>query len=145
MVGEISDFKFDAYRVGLTGANDLKLFAGGALQWHHNDGVSYHQPHDCLLNRLFKRRSKKISKLHVTGLCAGNSPVTGEFPAQRASNAENISIWWHHHVYIHVTHNPNKQKVFLYFSERVRLLDLVSDTFSYTFRGRRHTFFSLAL
>ena len=32
------------------------------------------------------------------GLCAGNSPVTGEFPAQRASNAENISIWWRHHV-----------------------------------------------
>ena len=30
----------------------------------------------------------------VSGLCAGNSPVTGEFPAQRASNAENVSIWW---------------------------------------------------
>ena len=30
-------------------------------------------------------------------LCAGNSPVTGEFPAQRVSNAENVSIWWHHH------------------------------------------------
>ena len=30
-------------------------------------------------------------------LCAGNSPVTGEFPAQRASNAENVSIWWRHH------------------------------------------------
>ena len=28
----------------------------------------------------------------------GNSPVTGEFPAQRASNAENVSIWWRHHV-----------------------------------------------
>ena len=38
------------------------------------------------------------SKLRVTGLCAGNSPVTGEFPAQMASNAENISIWWRHHV-----------------------------------------------
>ena len=25
------------------------------------------------------------------------SLVTGEFPAQRASNAENISIWWRHH------------------------------------------------
>ena len=29
--------------------------------------------------------------------CAGNSPVTGEFPAQRASYAENASIWWRHH------------------------------------------------
>ena len=41
---------------------------------------------------------KKTSKLRVTGLCVGNSPVTGEFPAQRASNAENVSIWWRHHV-----------------------------------------------
>ena len=30
-------------------------------------------------------------------LCAGNTPVTGEFPAQMASNAENVSIWWPHH------------------------------------------------
>ena len=69
------------------------------LLWCHNgrDGVSNHQPHYCLLNRLFKRRSKKTSKLCVTGLCAGNSPVTGEFPTQMASNAENVSIWWCHH------------------------------------------------
>ena len=33
-----------------------------------------------LLNRLFRRRSKKEPKLRVTGLCEGNSPVTGEFP-----------------------------------------------------------------
>ena len=51
-----------------------------------------HQPHDCLLNRLFRRRSKKTSKPRVTGLCVGNSPVTGEFPAQMACNAENVSI-----------------------------------------------------
>ena len=48
-------------------------------------------------SRLFGRRSKKTSKLRVTGLSAGNSPVTGEFPAQRASDAENVSIWWRHH------------------------------------------------
>ena len=68
------------------------------LQWRHNgrDSVSNHQPHDCLLNRLFRRRSKKTSKPRITGLCAGNSPVPGEFPTQMASNAENISIWWHH-------------------------------------------------
>ena len=71
-----------------------------ALQWGQNghDDVSNHQPHGCLLNRLFRRRSKETSKLRVTGLCEGNSPVTGEFPAQRASNAENVSIWWRHHV-----------------------------------------------
>ena len=44
---------------------------------------------------------KETSKLRVTGLCAGNSPVTGEFPAQMASNAENVSIWWRHHVLEH--------------------------------------------
>ena len=69
------------------------------LQWRHNghNSLSNHQPHDCKLNRLFRRWSKKISKLRVTGLCAGNSPGTGEFPAQMASNAGNVSIWWRHH------------------------------------------------
>ena len=69
------------------------------LRWRHNDhaGVSNHQPHGCLLNRLFRRKSKKTSKLRVTGLGAGNSPGTGEFPAQMASYAENVSIWWRHH------------------------------------------------
>ena len=64
------------------------------LQGRHNghDGASNHQPHHYLLNRLFRRRSKKTSKLRVTGLCVGNSPVIGEFPAQMASNAENVSI-----------------------------------------------------
>ena len=69
------------------------------LQWRHNgcDSVSNHQSHDRLLNRLFRRRSKKTSKLRVTGLCAGNLPVTGEFPAQMTSYAENVLIWWRHH------------------------------------------------
>ena len=47
---------------------------------------------------LFRRRSKKTSKLRVTGLYVGNSPGTGDFPAQMASNAENVTIWWRHHV-----------------------------------------------
>ena len=64
-------------------------------QWRHNetDAVSNHQPHDCLLNRLFRRRSKKTSKLRVTDLFARNS--------QMASNAENFSIWWRHHALCH--------------------------------------------
>ena len=59
------------------------------LQWRHNehDGVSNLQPHHCLLNRLFGRWSKNTSKLRV-----GNSPT------QMASNAENVFIWWRHHV-----------------------------------------------
>ena len=69
------------YRL-LLGANDLvpcfvvRSLHLYTLQWRHNDqdGVSNHQPRGCLLNRLFRRRSKKTSKLRVTGLCVGNSP-----------------------------------------------------------------------
>ena len=69
-----------------------------SVQWRHNErhGVSNHQPHDCLLNRLFQIRENKAPR-HWP-LCAGNSPLTGEFPAQRASIAEIVSIWWRHHV-----------------------------------------------
>ena len=65
-----------------SGMGKIKIYM--SLQWRHNgrDSVSNHQPHHCLLNRLFRRRSKKTSKLRVTGLCG-----TGEFPAQMASNA----------------------------------------------------------
>ena len=77
------------------------------LQWRHNgqDDVSNHQPHDCILSRIFRRRSKKISKLHVTGLCMGNSSLAGEVPAQMASNTENVSIWWRHHDQVLLTHS----------------------------------------
>ena len=74
-------------------------FEASASQWRHIEhvGISNHQPHNCLLNSSFRLRSEKTSKLRVTGLCAGNSWVTGEFPAQIASNVENGSIWWRHH------------------------------------------------
>ena len=70
------DVFFDVY---LNGSRVVLMWChcnGDSLQWHHNDpdDVSNHQPHGCLLNRLFRRRSKKTSKLRVTGLCAGNSP-----------------------------------------------------------------------
>ena len=78
-------------------------FLGDSVRWRHTgcDSVSNHQPRECLLRRLIRRTSKKTSKLRVTGLCAGNSPVTGEFPAQMVSNAENVSIWWRHHDHDH--------------------------------------------
>ena len=55
------------------------------LQWRHNgrDGVSNHQPYDCLLNCSFRRRSKKTSKHRVTGLCGGNSSVPHKGPVTR--------------------------------------------------------------
>ena len=74
----------------------LSIYTITVTSWW-GDSISNQQPHDCLLNRLCRRRSKKSSKLRVTGLCAGNSPATGEFPAQTASSAENVSIWWRHH------------------------------------------------
>ena len=81
------------------------------------DGVSNHQLHHRLLDRLFRRRSKKTSKLRVTGLCVGNSPVTGEFLAQMASNAElfpfdDVIMWvWDTSVSISLARTNHKQAV----------------------------------
>ena len=69
------------------------------LHWRHNEraGVSNHQPHDCLLNRLFRRRSKKSSKFRVTGPLCGEFTGTQWIPRTKASDEENVSIWWRHH------------------------------------------------
>ena len=65
-----------------------------SLQLHHNerDGVSNHQPHDCLpfIQGVDPIKSQSSASL-------GDSPVTGEFPTQKASNAENVSIRLRHH------------------------------------------------
>ena len=76
------DHEYRWYVAGSMQAYDNHKVSHQALRWRHNDhdGVSNHQPHGCLLNRLFRHRSRKTSKFRVTGLCAGNSPVTGEFP-----------------------------------------------------------------
>ena len=84
----------------------------------HERHVSNHGQHDCLftsflrvtpretsklyvigpfVNCLFRDGWKKTSNLRVTGLYTRNSPVAGDFLAQRACNAENISIWWRYH------------------------------------------------
>ena len=70
-----------------------------SLHRRHNDhdGVSNHQPHGSLLNRLFRRRSKKTSKLRVTGLCVGNSPGPVNSPHKGPVTRKNVSIWWRHH------------------------------------------------
>ena len=66
-----------------------------------------------LINRLFRHRSKKTLKLRVTGLCVANSPGTGEIPAQMASNAENVSIfWWRHHAHTLTEKSMRKWKHF---------------------------------
>ena len=66
------------------------------LHWRHNDhdGVSNHQLHCCLLHRLkIKENIKAPRHWPLWGEFTG----TGEFPAQRDSYAENVSIWWRHH------------------------------------------------
>ena len=97
-----------------------KAFVVRTLQWRHNecDGASNHQRLHCLLKCWFRCWSKEASKFPVTGLCVGNSPVTGEFPAQRASNAESVSIWWRHHDMIKMRSHVNNivQKEFIMIS-----------------------------
>ena len=62
---------------------------------HYNDFITTASL--MIVYRLFIRRSRKTSKLRVTGLCEGNSPMTGGFLAQMVNNTENVSIWWRHH------------------------------------------------
>ena len=68
--------KLDWRRMSAWGQDNCHWWNRIALHWRHNDHdvVSNHQPHGYLLNRLFRRRSKKTSKLRVTGRCVGNSP-----------------------------------------------------------------------
>ena len=85
------------------------------MLWHdgvRNTGVTI------VYSLVYSGTYKKKSKLRVTGLCVGNLPVTGDFPAQRDSKAENVSIWWRHHVPIslyprvwneNIKQNPSKQ------------------------------------
>ena len=85
------------------------------LRWCHNEpvGISNHQPYDCLPNRSFRRRSKKTSKLRVTGLCVGNSSVTSEFPAQMASKASLAFVWGIHQWSVNSPHKwPATRKMF---------------------------------
>ena len=92
---KFSDF-CSRHIVGVAG-DDIMFHILVEFKINHYSDVSNHRRLDCLFNRLFRRRSKKTSKLRVTGLCEGNSLVTCEFSAQMASNAENVSIWWRHH------------------------------------------------
>ena len=82
----------------------LKSWIPIACWWvtHDSDVIMSSMALKSSASRLFAQQFvqaqvKETPKLRVTGLCEGNSLVTGEFPAQRASNAENVSIWWRHH------------------------------------------------
>ena len=85
-------------------ASDTKVlihdFGHVSLHWRHNDhgGVSNHQPRGCLLNRLFRRRWKKTSKLRVTDLCAGTSPGPVNSPhgpvTRKMFPFDDVSMCW---------------------------------------------------
>ena len=68
-----------------------------SLQWRHNgrDGVSITGVsivYSTVCSDADQRKHQSSASLE------GNSPITSEFPSQWASNAENVSIWWRHHV-----------------------------------------------
>ena len=80
----------------------ITAMAGQSLQWrqNENDGVSNHQLPDCLLNRLYRRRSKKTSKLRVTGLSTVRGIHRWPVNSPHKKTEKNVSIWWRHHVHI---------------------------------------------
>ena len=99
---------------------DIYQYSSGWFCWerdtiqggyYEHDAVSNHQHLDCLFNCLFRHKSKKTSKPCVTGLCEGNPPVNGGLLSQRASNAENVSIRWRHHVSSRI-HKYNSDHIF---------------------------------
>ena len=72
--------------------------------WRHQATMCLHHYTDVIMGTIASQIASLTivywtvySKLRVIGLCAGNSLETGEFPAQMASNAKNVSIWWRHH------------------------------------------------
>ena len=84
------------------------------LHRRHNerDDISNQRRINCLLSRLFRRKPKKTSMF--TSLCEENPPVTGRFPSQKASNAENVSISWRHHGLLFVS--TSIKRLFMIFS-----------------------------
>ena len=77
---------------------DVRKLLLVTLHWRHNDhdSVSNHQPHGCLLNRIQTQIIVNIKAPRHWSFC-GEFTGTGEFPAQRANYAENVSTWWRHH------------------------------------------------
>ena len=76
---------------------------------HYNDVIMSVPNYQLFTQPFIQVQIKETSKLCVTGLCWGNSAVTGEVPVQRASNAENASIWWRHHARDWIPHFKNEK------------------------------------
>ena len=68
------------------------------------------------------------SKFALLALCEGNSPVTDEFPTQRASNAEKASIWSHNH---NITHSLSNYRLSVVNPESDQCLMQVSQCYKH--------------
>ena len=99
--------------------------------------MTSHKPHDFLLKRLFRRISKKTSKLRITGLCEGNPPLTEEFAAQRASNAtkmfpiDDVIMWrapWINVLGCYVAVQNNNHNPVVKFVIEMRCRHVISNT-----------------
>ena len=73
------------------------------LLWRHNgrDCVPNHQPHDCLLNRLFRQIKENLQAPRHWSF-VWNLPVTDEFSAKWPVTRQNVSIWWRHNDVLHL-------------------------------------------
>ena len=56
-----------------------------------------HRKLHCLMKSLFTLTTKKSSEVYIIGPLLDVPSVTGEFPSERASNAENVAISWCDH------------------------------------------------
>ena len=83
----------------LNGDPSSEVAHNSSLHWRHNDldDVSNHQPHGCTQPFIQTQIKENIKAPRHWPLC-GEFTGTGEFPSQRASYTENVSIWWRHHV-----------------------------------------------
>ena len=103
MIKEIT-YTRETYVTSAACSGSITVLAMASLQWRHNDhdGVS-----NTSLTVVYSTvytdadQSKHQSSRHWP-LC-GEFTGTGEFLAQRASYAENVSIWWRHHVFTRPT------------------------------------------
>ena len=89
-----------AYIRGLTVScnKNIQLYTHDPSQWYHLIIMpSEIANNSAALNRFFRHSANKTSKLNITGPLWGESTITGGFPSQRHSNAENISMSWSHH------------------------------------------------
>ena len=79
-------------------SNWIFVTCGSWLLHFHEHCVLNHPQIDCLLNNLFRLATKKNQSSALLPPLWDNPSVTGGFPWQWASNAESVSLSWHHHV-----------------------------------------------